>query len=608
MREFLDNRHGPTDNGPVFQTNMPAPAPGTEPQIFRFGVFDFDGSTGELVKNGTTISLQPQPAELLRLLLLRAGELVTRQAIERALWDDATTVDFDLGVNRCVRQLRAALLDDSDAPRYIETIPRRGYRFIAPVSVARGPAPPIAPPVPEHRASIAVLPFANLSGDPNDEYFGDGLAEEITNALTQIAELKVIARTSAFAFKGRNEDIRKIAETLGVSNVLEGSVRRAGTRIRVTAQLIHAADGAHLSSKRYESEINDIFALQDEISADIANQLKLRFTAPKHSTSNVAAYEAFLEGRFHTHKFTPEGFQKALECFERAVAIDPGYSRAHTGIAEYYLGTVMDYMACPREMLPKAEAAALRAIQLDENDAEGHAALGEATALLYYDWPAAKQHFERACELNFHAHVRMRYLFWYLLPHGRLQEAEAEADYVIRKDPILVVGRTAKAIPLMLGRAYEQAAENCLRALELDPRFPYALYLLVRTRVYQQRSGEALVFAERLLQILGRSYVSLSSLGLAHAASGDRGAANRLAQEIEGLPGGAQICPTGIASIYALLGENAKAFEWMERAIEYRDPRVLWIKTLPWLDSLRSDPRYPGLLGKLNLNAAGPSN
>jgi TolB-like protein len=593
---------------------MPSPAPGTESRIFRFGVFDFNASTGELVKNGRTVLLQPQPAQLLRLLLLNAGELVNREAIQRTLWDDATTVDFELGVNRCVRQLRAALLDDSGAPRYIETVPRRGYRFIAPVSVLKGPAPQNAPAlperlpapataVPEYRASIAVLPFANLSGDRDDDYFGDGLADEITNALTQIAELKVIARTSAFAFKGRNEDIRKIAETLGVSTVLEGSVRRAGTHIRVAAQLIHAADGAHLWSKRYDSEIADIFALQDEISADIANQLKFRLTARKHSTHNVAAYEAFLEGRFHMYKFTPDGFRKALECFERAVAIDPEYARAHTGIAEYYLGTVMDYMACPLEMLPKAKDAALRAVNLDESDAEAHAALGEATAMLHYDWPAAKQHFQRACQLNFHAHVRMRYSFWYLIPHERLQEAETEADYLIQQDPILLLGRTAKAIPLFLGRAYEQAAENCLRALEIDPRFVYALYFLVQIRACQRRLGEAFVCAEQLMQILGNSYVSLSSLGLAHAASGDGGAANRVAREIESLPGGAEICPTGIASIHALLGENAAAFEWMERAIEYRDPRVLWMKTLPWLDSLRTDPRYPGLLQKLNLDA-----
>ncbi|MEI9977122.1 MAG: winged helix-turn-helix domain-containing protein [Ignavibacteriota bacterium] len=232
---------------------MPSSAPRIDACVYRFGAFQFNAATLALVKSGVSIRLRPQPARLLRLLLSRAGDLVTRDAIRDSLWSDGTTVDFEIGVNRCVRQLRAALLDESAAPRYIRTTPRIGYSFIAPVSsvgaastpeVARVEFPAAAAVFDAGRqSSIVVLPFANLSGAADDEYFSDGLTEEIINALTQIPGLKVIARTSAFAFKGRNEDIREIAETLGVGNVLEGSVRRSGTRIRVTAQLIHAADG-----------------------------------------------------------------------------------------------------------------------------------------------------------------------------------------------------------------------------------------------------------------------------------------------------------------------------------------------------------------------------
>jgi tetratricopeptide (TPR) repeat protein len=248
--------------------------------------------------------------------------------------------------------------------------------------------------------------------------------------------------------------------------------------------------------------------------------------------------------------------------------------------------------------------AARRAIELDDTDAEAHAALGEVAAMLDYDWPAAKRHFQRARELNPHAHVRMRYAFWYLLPQGRVEEAELEADYVIRQDPVLLVGRSAKAIALFLGRKYDEAAESCVRALDIDPAFPYALYFLLQIRVLQQRFGDALVCAERLIQVLGRSYSSLACLGLAHAAAGDSEAAYGVLREIKSLPGGAQICPTGIASIHALLGERDAALEWMEQAIEHRDPRALWIQTLPWLDTLRSETRYSALLGKMNFSAS----
>jgi TolB-like protein len=234
----------------------------------------------------------------------------------------------------------------------------------------------------EQPPSIVVLPFADFSGDGRDEYFGDGLAEEITNALVQIPGLRVIARTSAFAFKGRNEDIRGIAETLGVSHVLEGSVRRSGARIRITAQLIQATDGSHLTSKRYDREAADVFAIQDEISADVASQLKMRLTLPKRTEVSAAAYEAYLEGRFHWYKFTPPSFSKAFACYRRAVTLQPDYAQAHTGIAEFYIWMSIEAGTPPLTTLPEAAAAARRALELDENAADAHTVLGEVAAML----------------------------------------------------------------------------------------------------------------------------------------------------------------------------------------------------------------------------------
>ncbi|MGA2116723.1 MAG: winged helix-turn-helix domain-containing protein [Bryobacteraceae bacterium] len=574
--------------------------------------------SGELVKSGTNIRLQPQPAHLLTLLLRQAGEIVTREAIRAALWETQTTVDYELGMNRCVRELRGALVDDANAPIYIQTIPRRGYCFIAPVSVVRSqteavpkeqapdiPAVPGRPPL-----SIVVLPFANLGGDSGDdrrdEYFGDGLAEEITNSLVQIPGLRVIARTSAFAFKGRNEDIRKIAETLGVSHVLEGSVRRAGTRLRVIAQLIRADDGSQLSSKRYDHEATDLFAVQDEISADVASQLKMRLTLHKRPDVNPAAREAYLEGRFHWYKFTPSSFSRAFACYRRAAALAPDYAQALTGIAEFYIWMSIEAGTPPRTTLPKAAAAARRALDRDETDADAHAALGEVAAMLDYDWSTAAKHFRHARELSSGTNLKLRYLLWYLLPQGRVEEAVAESQDVMSQDPLFPLAHTSKATALFLGGSYEQAADRCLHALTNHPDFSPALQIMVAIRTRQGRFEEAFAWAHRLLDIVGRSYVSLSSLGIAHAATGNHQAAHRLLQEMNLQLHGASGFATAMACIHGLLGEKDAAFQWMNRAIARRDPRMLWIRTLPWLDCLRSDPRFFDLLRQMNLDAIAP--
>jgi TolB-like protein/Tfp pilus assembly protein PilF len=516
-------------------------------------------------------------------------------------------VDFELGVNRCIRQLRAALLDDGDTPRYIETIPRRGYRFIAAVTRSRAEATQVvaaaAPSKPAvSEASIAVLPFANLSGNPEDEYFSDGLAEEIINALAQIDGLKVISRTSAFAFKGKNEDIRKIAETLHVSTVLEGSVRRSGNRIRVTAQLIRASDGGHLSSKRYDREMTDVFAIQDEISADIAGQLSVRFNAPARAATNLAAYEAVLEGRFHWRKFTPPGFQRALKCFGRAVAIDPNYGPAYGGMAETYLYMVIDAGASGREFLPKAADAARRAIGLDPLEPNALAALAVVVEMLDYDWAEAERLFRRSRELHGGSHVRNAYASWFLLPRGRFEEAIAECDRMIDQDPLFVAGRTAKATALLFSRNYDTAAEWCLRALELDPAFPRAIQGLAYIRGLQGRHAEALELSDRLLAVLGPTHLSLFTAGLANSAAGNGAATIQAIDQIEELPGGSSGSPTAIGCMYALLDQKQKAVEWLEAAVAHRDPRVIWMNTHPWVDGLRAEPRFQALLRTMNFS------
>lgn len=578
----------------------------TESHIFQFGVFRFNTETLELTKKGLRIPLQLQPARLLGLLLSSGGELVTRNVIQESLWRDGTTVDFEVGVNRYVRQLRVALGDDAETPCYIKTMPRLGYCFIAPFlpPVANGPsathAP--APQEPEPQPSIAVLPFANLSRDPQDEYFSDGLTEEITSALAQIDGLRVIARTSAFAFKGRNEDVRKIAEVLHVQNLLEGSVRRSADRIRVTVQLINGSDGANRLSKRYDREMTDIFALQDEISADVAHQLKISLPVARQSRGNVTAFEAYLEGRFHWRRYSPAGFEKAMQCFERAVAADSGYAQAYTGIAQSRLGLVTEGGASALDMLPKAAAAARRALESDPFDAEAHAACGQTAAMLDYDWGSAERHLKRALEVDPLPYVRLAYAIWYLIPQGRAKEAVVEADRVIREDPLHLVARVARATALMFAEDHEKAADACLRVLEIEAAFPKAIQCLSFITGNQGRFQESLDWAQRLVAILGRTYASLYTLGQAHAVAGEMEAARRVLAELENLPGSAQACPARIGLIYGLLGDADRAFAWLEQAIRHREPTILWMKTQPRMACLRRDPRFVATLRSLHLS------
>jgi TolB-like protein/predicted Zn-dependent protease len=573
----------------------------TESDIFQFGVFRFNREILELTRNGLRIPLQLQPARLLGLLLSRAGELVTREVIQESLWRDGTTVDFEVGVNRYVRQLRIALRDDAATPRYIRTIPRLGYCFIAPTIP---PAAAIAATTMQERetaSSIVVLPFANLSGNPEDEYFSEGLAEEITCALAQIDGLRVIARTSAFAFKGRNEDIREIARMLSVRNVLEGSVRRSADRIRVTVQLIHGPDGSHRLAKRYDRKMTDIFALQDEISADITAQLKVSL-APRPSTINFPAFESYREGRYHWRKYSPPEFEKAIKCFERAVAADSGYAQAYTGIAQSRLSLVTEAGAPALAMLPAAASAARRALELDPRDAEAHAALGQIAAMLNYDWATAESRFQQALALHPVPYVRLAYAIWFLLPLGRMAEAVAETDLVVREDPLHLSGRVARAVALMFSGDQERAEQECLHVLEMDATFPRAIQCLSFVAGHQRRFQEGIAWAQRLVELWGNSYGTLYALGQAYAVSGDVEAARRVLADLKNLPASTQACPARIGLIHGLLGDVDLAFEWLEQAIRYREPTILWMKNQPRMTCLRQDRRFPAVLKRLNLS------
>ncbi len=512
-----------------------------------------------------------------------------------------------------IAQVLSAVLRDDPAPLQAPTELQRivgkclakqpGARFpnVAELRTALEQATAAVPNPIEKQNSIAVLPFANMSSD-DDEYFSDGLAEEIINALTQIADLKVIARTSAFAFKGKNEDIRKIAEALGVSSVLEGSVRRAGGRLRITAQLIHAADGTHLWSQRYDREMTDIFAIQDEISAAIADQLQVHLTGRARQSTNLAAYEALLEGRHHFYKATPAGVTKALSCFARAIQNDPAFALAYASTAECHQVLAGLGISDPRESFAKGKPFAERALQIDPSVPEGHAQMGVLYALMEHDWSAAEPHFRRALQLNPRLrHVQMPYALWYLRPQGRLDEAVAAFDVVLEQDPLAAVVHGVKAQALFFQGHYDAAAASAVRAIEIDAYHPYAQFTLGQIRGWQKRFEEAFEIANGLIQMHGRFFLPLYLLADIHALAGHPQEAHKLLDELAELGRNAYVPASGIAMIHGQLGEPDEAFEWAARAIEERDPFMTWIKLSPAYDSIRSDARYLTLLQNMNL-------
>ena len=583
---------------------MPPPAEGTR-QIFRFGAYEFDAMKGVLRKSGIRMKLRPQAAELLGLLVSEAGKTVTRERIVEALWGGEINVDFELGINRCIRELRSALADDATNPRYIRTLARHGYRFIKPVSAGDGAVAISSPQSPLKRTkggalSIVVLPFVNFGEEGRDDYFVDGLTEEIINVLAQIPPLRVIARTSAFAFKDKNEDVRNIAKTLGTNYVVEGSLRRNGASSRVTVQLIQASDGVHIFSKRYDHELADVFHVQDEVAKDIVDQLRLHFRLRQSYVPVFAAYEAFLEGRHHILQFSREGFRKALHCFERAALLDPNYSRPLTGISEYWRMIATEYVGRPIDLLPRALDAASRAIALDDQDAMAHAALGTATAMFEYRWERARQHFERAGELSTASVIRINYAYWYLLPQGRLEDALKESERVAKSDPLLLIGHCLKTSVLMAMRDYDAATKPCLRALEINPDFAYALRLLAIVRACQGRFEEAVKLAQHLFKQRGNDPLSLDAIGIVCALTGDQAGAYDAIDTLMKLPTGPN-GPSRIAAILAILREDERALANLENGIALRDPRLLWLRNLPWFDSLHSNARYEGLVKAMNL-------
>jgi len=458
----------------------------------------------------------------------------------------------------------------------------------------RSQTPPASP-------SIVVLPFANLSGDKENDYFSDGMTEEIINALANVEGVHVVARTSAFSFKGKNLDVRKIGAELNVATVLEGSVRREGNQLRVFAQLIGVADGYHLWSKSYDRELKGVFSVEDELARAIVLALKPKLVKDRAlvepATVSTEAHDLYLKGRYLWNQRSLEGLTKAKALFERAVALDPTYALAHSGLADCY-SLFMDYGgARAAEVLPKAKAHALKAVQLDEGLAEAHASLG-AISQHDYDWSTAERELKRAIELRPGYATAHQWYAEILSTQGRLSEARAEAERARQLDPTSPIVSHIVAITFYNSRDYDRTVEQEMKTLELDPTFFPSRAFLILGHLHAGRLEEALAALDQVSANPGMQLLR----ALVLAAKGDRMAAQQLVTEAETRLAAERFPRGPLAAARLAVGDKEGAFAWLEKGVEDKDPILpLTVKSNPTWDPIRSDPRFQKVLRRMNL-------
>ena len=579
-------------------------APSTAP-VYAFGNFRLYAAKRLLtVGDGKAVSLTPKAYDTLAFLVEHAGTVISKDELMRAIWPDTAVEENNLTQN--ISLLRRALCEERGEHRYIATVPGRGYQFVAQVSIA------YTKPVggePRASASIAVLPFINISADPDYDYFGDGLAEEIINALSKLGGVRVVARTSAFSFKGTQVDIREIANRLGVNLVLEGSVRNSGSRMRITAQLVNAADGYHLWSERYDREIemDNIFDVQDEITVAVVDALKMklpqaeRSAVLKHATENIRAHELCLKGRFHMFRMTRSGIEAGISYFEKALDADPSYALAQVGLAHAYRMFGLSLEMPAHEIGQKAKAAALKAIELDDTLGEAHAVF--AFSLLWYEWAwdKSQKHFERALELepnNAYTHWMYAHLCSNL---GRHMEALAAIARARELDPLSGLIHAMEGQFLLHAGRIGDAIDRLRDALELDSKSRVAHLFSANAYIEKGCLREAVEEASAARSLSPSNINALAVEAYANAKQGRTDQARRALEECLEARKHGYVSPYCIALICNGLQQPGEALTWLERAFDERDPWMVFLKVEPKWNNLRGDPRFVQLLNRLKL-------
>ena len=567
----------------------------------RFGEFELDISAYELRRGGQPVHLERQPMDLLILLVERHRQLVWRADIAKRLWDPGVFVDVEMGVNTAIRKVRQALRDSRESPAFIETISGKGYRFIAPVDAA---------PLGRHQEaieSVAVLPFANDSADPDGEYLSDGITETLINNLSQICNLRVVARSTVFRYEGKDIDPQQVGNDLQVRAVVSGRLLQHGNTLIVRAELMDVATGGQLWGGQYKRKPEDVFALQEDLSREISEKLRLQLTGEekqrltKRYTEDAEAYRLYLKGRHHWNKRSPESLQKAVEYFQQAIDRDPAYSLAYAGLADTYAHLSFFNVVAPREAMPKAKTAALKGLEIDKDLAEAHVSLGYISFTYDGDWLAAGKHFEQALTLN-PAYSRSHTFYaFYLSSIGRSEEALEVAKGALDLDPASPAVSHSLAVQLYLARKFDRAIEQAHNTLEMDANFAISYAVIGEVYLSKGMYREGLSALEKYSALSRSGATSLALLGYSHARLGER---NESLQVIEALKVASKqsfVPALFVALVYAGLEDKDQAFTWLEKAYEERFSRLAYLKVEALWDPLRSDPRFADLLRRVGI-------
>ena len=648
----------------------------TLPRLLRFGVFEVDLRACELRKQGARIKLQEQPCQILSILLVRPGEIVNREELREKLWPGNTFVDFDHSLNTGIMRLREALGDSSENPRFIETLPRRGYRFIAPVeeiassdsekrvaatrlgedsflSVGAQEAPAKSENLRRiftkqagfQRAllvgvctaaglmllsvvtwhfigkasasridsdpikSLVVLPLENLSGEKDQEYFADGMTDELIASLVKVRQLRVISRTSAMEYKGTHKPLSEIARELNVDAVVEGTVLRSGNRVRITAELVQVSTDHHLWAETYESQLGDILALQSQVASAIVNEIRINLTPEEHlrlTTARIVngpSYEDYLKGRYYWNKRSEQGLTKAVEYFQAATAKDPHYALAYAGLADCYdlLGTTIIGAIPAKDAAAKARAAALKALDVDPTLLEAQISLASVKMNYDWDWPGAESGLKRVIQADPNqATAHQRYSL-YLSVMGRHEESIAEINRALRLDPLSLSINFSYGWRLYLARRYDQAIQQLRTAIEMDPNFVLAHLVLGQAFEEKHMYADAIGELQKTTQISPKSPFMAAALARAYAAAGKRTEAKEILAQLSRESSLQYVSPFYVATVYAGLGENDAALDWLEKAYQDRSNGLIFLNVDPELDGVRSSPRFQNLQREMGL-------
>src|SRR5213082_2075860 len=571
---------------------------------YEFGHYRLDVRAHLLFRNGRRVVLTPKAVDLLAALVEAQGEPVGKQELLHRVWPDAVVEEGSLTSH--ISLLRRVLAEGAGGRQFIETLPKRGYRFVGPCAAMAQPAAATG----AGRRMLVVLPFENLSGGRKHDYFSEGLTEEMISQLARLSpeQLGVIARTSAMQYKSTTKTAQQIGQELGVSHLLEGSVRRSGERVRITAQLIRVSDATHLWAEGYERSLHDILALQAEVARAIAREIQIKLTVGvQHRLDRVAAidpeaHEAYLRGRHLWNRRTEEGLRNSIALYEEAIRRQPDYAMAYTGVADSYVMLACRGMVSAKETFRRARAAARKALELDGELGEAHGSLAHVR-LHDWDWEGLDRDFLRAIEL--HPAQPIVY-YWYgefLMSMGRPEEAIAMTRRAQQADPLSPVIAASLAMILYLARHYDEAARMLQRAQEIDPDHFLPHLRMGLVRLQQEGYPEAIRELQTAARLANHSTETLAALGTGYAMAGMSGEAHRIVAQLQASQAEHYVLPYNIAKIYAAARDKDKSFEWLERAYQEGDPDLIELNSEPLLDSLRGESEFCELMRRIGFAA-----